>query len=59
MDNEPSEVVFAATSLPTDSALVFRYGDGPVKVPAPRKRGRPVGCASGNLGVVNLHQATY
>ncbi|OGM40071.1 hypothetical protein ABOM_011266 [Aspergillus bombycis] len=43
MDNEPSEVVFAITSSPTESGVVFRYGQRSVKVPAPRKRGRPTG----------------
>lgn len=44
MDNGPSEVVFTTTSSPIESGVVFRYGQGSVKVPAPRKRGRPIGC---------------
>ncbi|KAB8214501.1 hypothetical protein BDV33DRAFT_196057 [Aspergillus novoparasiticus] len=43
MDNGPSEVVFTTTSSPIESGVVFRYGQGSVKVPAPRKRGRPIG----------------
>ncbi|PIG89446.1 hypothetical protein AARAC_009878 [Aspergillus arachidicola] len=43
MDNGPSEVVFTTTSSPIELGVVFRYGQGSVKVPAPRKRGRPIG----------------
>ncbi|KAE8132744.1 hypothetical protein BDV38DRAFT_287458 [Aspergillus pseudotamarii] len=47
MDYEPSEVVFATTSSPTASGIVFRYGQRSIKVPAPRRRGRPLGSRKG------------
>ncbi|KAI9036610.1 uncharacterized protein KD926_001623 [Aspergillus affinis] len=43
MTNGSSEVVFAASSSPTDPACVFPYVDGLIKASVPRRRGRPVG----------------
>lgn len=43
----PSEIIFPLTSSSsTLEPCVFRYENGPVKVKAPRRRGRPVGCMS-------------
>ncbi|PYI03253.1 hypothetical protein BO78DRAFT_350203 [Aspergillus sclerotiicarbonarius CBS 121057] len=42
MEDSPSEVVFS-TLRPSSDSVVFHYTNGPVKVAALRKRGRPVG----------------
>ncbi|OKL58353.1 hypothetical protein UA08_06014 [Talaromyces atroroseus] len=39
----PSEIVFPVSVASTQDPCVFRYDHGPVKLKAPRRRGRPLG----------------
>lgn len=50
MDSVPGEVIFSLSSTPEKpedwTGVLFRYANGPVKVPGPWKRGRPKGSRS-------------